>query len=756
MIGLNDDFEYLNMDSYEHEKILFFLMQNTIPDLINKSILEPIETVDGYIPNNKAAGTTISFTKTSNQNIYYKKFDISLRQANLFYLIEFYPSGIVFNQYVVYCTTDAENKIVRVFTPIDTRLATSNTGIANDKYGIGYLIPRDNEKYLYVTLFHSGNSYEEPKNVYLINGLNAIGKNLIRFINKLRFNNKNLFINQIKNMGFDYKPSNIRTYNELNSVSFEPLINGDYKWTLNCNSDTQVYITWQNESINLTEADINNDEHFYLVFCCDKIEYLYTTYINPRTGSTNWVSPSNFTSLKENIYYYEYTIATLPVSNIYFRVLDNGISVSVWAVRLFRASEININDYSTIKMYSDEVVSNQSIDIYNPYNIAMQFAYNSSKWTGQNSIIINNYNVTLTLPLNSTMNQAFYKIPLEKTGIYKCSAYIECEDDSLEFIVRPLLYDGYNNSIKSALTTVFEITSNSTGYITSYTIIPQDAFSSITNPELRVCIRANKNPNGIPFTVSQIVCTLNDDPHYFSLYDIGITRNFITNEQNSNTTKYPNLTNKKITVIGDSITEYNWRAQTNWAMYLAEWGNCSVQNLGISGTGFLRSNRYLNRIDQIQETPDIIGVACSFNDLSSTVFESGGSWTNEDNKTAGKNVIRETFNTILNNYPTTPVICYCQGPWLSARPGTANSDAYIECVREVCLELGIPFFDQLYKGGTLKPWIQANSELYYTSDNTNYPDKVGTVDTTHPNSVGFKVVASYLVRIFNENVVQEL
>ena len=59
------------------------------------------------------------------------------------------------------------------------------------------------------------------------------------------------------------------------------------------------------------------------------------------------------------------------------------------------------------------------------------------------------------------MNQAFYKIPLEKTGIYKCSAYIECEDDSLEFIVRPLLYDGYNNSNKSALTTVFEITSNS-------------------------------------------------------------------------------------------------------------------------------------------------------------------------------------------------------------------------------------------------------------------------------------------------------
>ena len=213
------------------------------------------------------------------------------------------------------------------------------------------------------------------------------------------------------------------------------------------------------------------------------------------------------------------------------------------------------------------------------------------------------------------------------------------------------------------------------------------------------------------------------------------------------------LKGKKLACIGDSITEYNYRAWVNWVMYLESWTGCEIQNLGQSGRGFVNDYAdvsYIDKIALITGTPDIIGVACSFND----VYTGKGltiDWTTENGRTAGKAYIDAFWDELLSTYPTTPIICYCQGPWYNARPGVGASDGYINTVIKSCAEHGIPFYDGLYYGTTLRPWIQANKELYYVSDNPQLSPS-GVVDNVHPNSKGHKFIARYLVNKFSQNI----
>ena len=208
------------------------------------------------------------------------------------------------------------------------------------------------------------------------------------------------------------------------------------------------------------------------------------------------------------------------------------------------------------------------------------------------------------------------------------------------------------------------------------------------------------------------------------------------------------LSGKNITVIGDSITEKNYRALTNWVMYISDWANANFQNLGQSGTGFAKTSPYINRISNIQADPDIIGVAVSFNDLSAGL-PAGTATDTGTSSLAG--YANDFFDALLTAYPTTPIICYCQSPWASAHYGISASDTWMSVLAEICALKGIPFYDDQYKGSTLKPWIAATRATYYTSDDPD--NNPGVVDDTHPNSEGHKVIARYLYPKFAENLV---
>ena len=196
------------------------------------------------------------------------------------------------------------------------------------------------------------------------------------------------------------------------------------------------------------------------------------------------------------------------------------------------------------------------------------------------------------------------------------------------------------------------------------------------------------------------------------------------------------LKGKRITVIGDSITEKNHTAHTNWVDYIQDWTDSIIQNLGASGTGFVAGNSYVNRITHII-APDIIGIAMSFNDMGSS---------DSDYRTA----VETFFDTLLTSYPSTPIICYIQSPWSNYHYGE-TSDAKVEILRDVCGTKGIPFYDDLYKGGTLKPWLQGNRNIYYMNDGEG---STGAEDWVHPNSEGHKAIARYLYPHFAENIVE--
>ena len=198
------------------------------------------------------------------------------------------------------------------------------------------------------------------------------------------------------------------------------------------------------------------------------------------------------------------------------------------------------------------------------------------------------------------------------------------------------------------------------------------------------------------------------------------------------------LNGKRITVIGDSITEKNIRAKTNWVDYIKDWTGAVIQNLGASGTGFIAgdSNPYSNRIASIVN-PDIIGVAVSFNDMSSTIA---------DLSTAATSF----FESLITAYPAIPIICYVQSPWSSYHYGVQASDDWIDALREICWSKGVAFYDDLYKGSALKPWIADNRAVYYMNDGEG---SSGEEDWVHPNSEGHKVIARGLYTKFETNIV---
>ena len=219
----------------------------------------------------------------------------------------------------------------------------------------------------------------------------------------------------------------------------------------------------------------------------------------------------------------------------------------------------------------------------------------------------------------------------------------------------------------------------------------------------------------------------------------------------------PVLNGKNITLIGDSITEYNIKAKTNWPMYLANWSGSIIQNLGKSGTGFVKKKPYKLKISEINKDVDIIGVAISFNDMSAELDLGTVDDIYPNNNTLA-GYANEFFDLLINAFPTTPIVCYVQSPWSNYYPGTKISDDWVSLMNDICKKNGIPCDTSMYYGSVLKPWREDNRQVYYKADNNDVDDPeglYGKTDGTHPNSEGHKVVARRLEHLFVENIVDD-
>lgn len=202
------------------------------------------------------------------------------------------------------------------------------------------------------------------------------------------------------------------------------------------------------------------------------------------------------------------------------------------------------------------------------------------------------------------------------------------------------------------------------------------------------------------------------------------------------------LKDVNITVIGDSITQHNFRANKCWVDLMSDAG-FSMQNLGIGGTGFANpgidtTNRYIDRIGAISQDVDLIGISSSFNDVSLSLPVGNVDDTGTDSICG---YINSFFDSLIETFPTTPICCYTLNAWGSAHYGQNNKATdYVDKFTEICKIRGLPYLS-LYTSSGMYPWIAANAAYYFTPP-------TGTPDTIHPNDEGHKLLFRKLLPHF--------
>ena len=194
---------------------------------------------------------------------------------------------------------------------------------------------------------------------------------------------------------------------------------------------------------------------------------------------------------------------------------------------------------------------------------------------------------------------------------------------------------------------------------------------------------------------------------------------------------------KKITFIGDSITEQNQTSSSNYVRLLALNDVVDTQNMGLSGSGFARlretNNNYVNRITNIRQGTNLLCVSGSFNDMDSGL-EIGNPSDTELNTICG--FINNFFDTLDEEFPSLPVLCYTLNYWRTQVKHLYVK--YVDSLAEICKQRAIPFVPITYMCN-IRPWVAENEAAY-----------IYNRDGTHPNDSGqkliYEAIRDYVIR----------
>lgn len=251
---------------------------------------------------------------------------------------------------------------------------------------------------------------------------------------------------------------------------------------------------------------------------------------------------------------------------------------------------------------------------------------------------------------------------------------------------------------------------------------------------------------------------INDKPIYF---DNGSRSTIdwleLNEEQKAQISKYDisRYQNYRVLFIGDSITEKNFRASTNWVDYITDELNISnYTNAGMSGTGILRTfgnnPNWLTALPTYDDNYDMVLIMGDMNDWSNEVFTSANVGQYGDSTTDTFYGTMKTYlESILTKYPLAKI------GWITSTPRnqqigetsdylhgkssifeTANS-----VIKEMCNNYSIPVLE-LYEESSLYPWITANNNEFFKPDEGSY-----VADAIHPNSKGQRIMA-YKIKDF--------
>lgn len=176
---------------------------------------------------------------------------------------------------------------------------------------------------------------------------------------------------------------------------------------------------------------------------------------------------------------------------------------------------------------------------------------------------------------------------------------------------------------------------------------------------------------------------------------------------------------KKWTVIGDSLTDFNGRAYKHYFDYISWKTGISVQNMGVSDTGYSKgisdNQAFYQRLESIDTTADVITIFGSFNDLAANM-ELGNIADTTNETIAG--CINLCIDEIYSKIPLANIGIVSPCPWEQYTPmmaDTTGSIKYVNMLESIAKYRGIPYLD-LFRCSGIRPWESNVRNAIYKND----------------------------------------
>ena len=187
--------------------------------------------------------------------------------------------------------------------------------------------------------------------------------------------------------------------------------------------------------------------------------------------------------------------------------------------------------------------------------------------------------------------------------------------------------------------------------------------------------------------------------------------------------------NKKWCCVGDSLTEVNSRTTKHYFDYVSDETGITVENMGLSGSGYAKkadsNNAFYQRISNVPIDADVVTIFGSGNDASSGLPL--GTPTDIGTSTLC-GCINTTIDNLLDILPTVQLGIVTPTPWSNNMPNNTNGWMYnySQAIVDICKLRGIPCLD-LFRCSNLRPDDEQFRTLAYSKDDGNgvHPDETG-------------------------------
>lgn len=203
------------------------------------------------------------------------------------------------------------------------------------------------------------------------------------------------------------------------------------------------------------------------------------------------------------------------------------------------------------------------------------------------------------------------------------------------------------------------------------------------------------------------------------------------------------LQNKKINILGDSITEgvgVSAPEKAYPAVLKGKYGLAEVRNYGISGTRFARQHKptvanprfdldFCSRVCEMDEDADIVVVFGGTNDFGHGDAEIGSFSDRTPDTFYG--ACHTLMRTLIERFPASVIVFMTPlHRAVEEQPGKLPLSGYVSIIREVAEYYSLPVLD-LYKSSGLQPQLPVIRERYVP-------------DGLHPNDAGAEILAHRL------------